>query len=93
MLPWALCAVLAPLVIALCIRLHLIHKSLKEIDARLTEILSEDTNVLIDLSSGDQQLRAFAASLNRQLRSLREARQRYCCAARKPTKTSGATSA
>ena len=40
MLPWALCAVLALIVIALCIRLHLIHKSLKEIDARLTEILA-----------------------------------------------------
>ena len=79
MLPWALCAVLVLIVIALCIRLHLIHKSLKEIGARLTEILSEDTNVLIDLSSGDKQLRAFASSLNRQLRSLREARQRYRC--------------
>ena len=57
MLPWALCAVLALLVIALCIRLHLIHKSLKEIGARLTEILSDDTNVLIDLSSGDRELK------------------------------------
>ena len=79
MLPWALCAVLTILTAILCVKLHLIHRSLKEIDARLTEILSEDTNVLIDLSSGDQQLRAFAASLNRQLRSLREARQRYRC--------------
>lgn len=79
MLPWALCAVLALIVIALCIRLHLIHKSLKEIDARLTEILAEDTNVLIDLSSGDQQLRSFAAALNRQLRLLRTSRQRYRC--------------
>ena len=79
MLPWALCAVLALIVIALCIRLHLIHKSLKEIDAQLTEILAEDTNVLIDLSSGYQQLRSFAAALNRQLRLLRTSRQRYRC--------------
>ena len=79
MLPWALCAVLALIVIALCIRLHLIHKSLKEIDAQLTEILAEDTTVLIDLSSGDQQLRSFAAALNRQLRLLRTSRQRYRC--------------
>ena len=79
MLPWALCAVLTILIAILCVRLHLIHRSLKEIDARLTEILSDDTNVLIDLSSGDPQLRAFAVSLNRQLRALRESRQRYRC--------------
>ena len=79
MLPWALCAVMTILIAMLCVRLHLIHKSLKEISARLTEILSDDTNVLIDLSSGDQQLRAFAAALNRQLRALRTSRQRYRC--------------
>ena len=79
MLPWALCAVLTLLVTVLCIKLHLIHKSLKEIGARLTEILAEDTYVLIDLSSGDRQLRSFASSLNRQLRALRTSRQRYRC--------------
>ena len=79
MLPWALCAVLTILIAILCVRLHLIHRSLKEIDARLTEILSDDTNVLIDLSSGDPQLRAFAVALNRQLRALRTSRQRYRC--------------
>ena len=79
MLTWALCAALTIVVTILCVRLHLIHRSLKEIDARLTEILADDTNVLIDLSSGDPQLRAFASSLNRQLRALRTSRQRYRC--------------
>ena len=72
MLPWVLCAALAMFIFVLCVRLHLIHRSLREIDARLAEILAGDTNVLIDLSSGDRQLRSFAASLNRQLRLLRK---------------------
>ncbi len=77
MLPWALCAALAVVVAALLIKVHLIHRSLDEIGAELAEILSRDTNVLLDLSSGDRKLRAFAAMLNRHLRLLRGQRQRY----------------
>lgn len=58
-------------------RLYWLRRSLKEIRQGLSRSLSSDSNVLIDVSSGDRQVRQLAATLNTQLRLLRNERQRY----------------
>ena len=76
-LPWFLCGVLAAVVLALLVKIRLLHTSLDEIGAQLSERLSQDTNTLISLSSRDRHARRLAAELNRQLRLLRRQRRQY----------------
>lgn len=77
MLPWLLCLALALAVLLLLLKIYLTRKELERITAQLSERLSEDSNNPIFLSSRDKALRQLAAGLNRQLRQLRQARQRY----------------
>lgn len=77
MIPWLLCGILFVLVLLLFSRLWLLRRAVNEIRAELEEILSRDTNILISLSSGARSARQLAASLNEQLRLLREQRRRY----------------
>lgn len=76
-LPWFLCGVLTTVVLALLVKIRRLHTSLDEIGAQLGERLSQDTNTLISLSSGDRHARRLAAELNRQLRLLRRQRRQY----------------
>ena len=64
-------------VIFLIIKIHLMHKSVEEISCDFKEKLSYETNTLIGVSSGDRYIRSFAADINRELLTLREARQKY----------------
>lgn len=77
MLPWLLCAALAAAVLILCLRLLLLHRAMDELRAQLPELLGEDTNVLLGISSRDKHARALAAALNRELRELRRLRWKY----------------
>ena len=77
MLPWLLCAALAAAVLILCVRLWLLHRAMDELRAQLPELLGEDTNVLLGISSRDKHARALAAALNRELRELRRLRWKY----------------
>lgn len=77
MLPWLLCGALLMAVLALCVKVFLLHRAMDEITERLGEHLSSDTNVLLSLSSRDRHARRLAADLNRHLRRLREQRRRY----------------
>ena len=77
MLPWLLCAALAAAVLILCVRLWLLHRAMDELRAQLPELLGEDTNVLLGISSRDRHARALAAALNRELRELRRLRWKY----------------
>lgn len=63
-------------VIILAVKILLMKKSAHEISDKLAEKLSEDTNTVIDISSGDRDMRALAASLNTELIKLREERRR-----------------
>lgn len=63
-------------VIILAVKIFLMKKSAHEISDKLAEKLSEDTNTVIDISSGDRDMRALAASLNTELVKLREERRR-----------------
>ena len=58
-------------------KIRRLHTSLDEIGTQLGERLSQDTNTLISLSSGDRHARRLAAELNRQLRLLRRQRRQY----------------
>lgn len=77
MIPWLLCGLLLVLVLLLSARLWFLRRAVDEIRAELEECLSRDTNILISLSAGDRYARRLAASLNEQLRLLREQRRRY----------------
>ena len=77
MLPWLLCAALALLSVCLLLRLVLLHRSLDELRTGFAQMIAEESNVLIGLSSRDPYIRRCAAELNRALRELREQRHRY----------------
>lgn len=69
--------VLGAAVIALVIKIIVMKSSAREIAKKLSEKLSADTNTLIDISSSDRDMKRLANELNKQLRLLREERQRY----------------
>lgn len=56
--------------VALIIKLLLMKKAAREIRMGLEEKLSSDTNTVIDISSGDKEMRRLAAGLNVQLNEL-----------------------
>lgn len=76
-LPIIACVLLAAAVIVLLIKIYLMKRSAREIAEKLSEKLSEDTNTLIDISSGDRDMQRLADSLNVQLKNLRKESLRY----------------
>ncbi len=76
-LPIIICVLLAIAVIILLVKIFFMKKSAGEIAEKLSEKLSEDTNTLIDISSGDKDMRNLAENLNVQLKKLREERRRF----------------
>lgn len=76
-LPIVLCILLTIAVILLLIKIYFMKISAREIAEKLSEKLSADTNTLIDISSGDRDMRALAEKLNVQLKKLREERRRF----------------
>lgn len=58
-------------------KIYYLHRSSLEILDRMEDILSSDTNTLIDISSRDPYLCQLASELNVQLRLLRRQRQKY----------------
>ena len=67
---------MAVLIAALILKIHLLRKSAGEISRAFEDRLSQDTNTLIDISSRDRRMRSLADNINRQLRLLRQERQR-----------------
>ena len=72
-----LCGVLLLAVCALAGKVAGLRRAANELRAQLDRRLSEDTNVGLDLATGDRRMRALAADLDRQLKLLREAKLRY----------------
>ena len=72
-----LCLILALITFALSVKIRLLKKSAEEICRQLDFALSEETNSLIRISSGDQSVRHLAAEINRELCLLRKERRRY----------------
>lgn len=73
----AVVAILLVVIFALLGKIYLMHKSALEIGEAFEEKLAADTNTLIDISSRDPYLCQLAASINTQLRILRNQRHRY----------------
>lgn len=69
--------VMAVVIVALLVKISLLHKAAREIEEALADRLMTDTNTLIDISSRDRYLRSLAAGINVQLRKLRAQRLRY----------------
>ena len=77
MVPWIVCGVLMILVVILIVKIVLMRRSMGEIASSLHTILSNDTNVLITVSSGDRYIKRLAVELNDELCRLRAQRIRY----------------
>ena len=74
---YIVCFVLFVIVVYLSVKICLLKKTIDEICTGLKERLSADTNTLLSISSGDKHIRQLAVELNKQLRLLRDQRQRY----------------
>lgn len=72
-----LCGALIAALLFLTVKLFLIKKSAGEISEKLEEKLNDHTNTLIDISSGDKDMRMLAAALNAQLEQLKKQRLVY----------------
>ena len=64
-------------VVLLSVKIYLLKKSSREIRNDLAEIISSDTNKLIDISSSDKDMKSLASALNVQLKILREEQIRF----------------
>lgn len=65
------------IILALAVKIYLLHKSTQEIAEVFHNRLTTDTNTLIDISSRDIYMRKLASEINEQLRLLRKERRRY----------------
>lgn len=74
---WAVIALLFIVNITLALKLFLWHRAAHSLAENLEELLREDTNTLLSLSSRDRELRTLARALNDGLRQLRAQRRRY----------------
>lgn len=74
---WATVGAMAVVIIVLLWKIHLLQKAAKEIEDAFADRLMTDTNTQIDISSADRHMRGLAASINVQLRKLREQRCRF----------------
>ena len=74
---WAAIGILAGVVLALSVKLFLMRKTAREIEAEFARRLTTDTNTLISISHQDKTMRRLAESINRQLRQLRRERRRF----------------
>lgn len=75
--PWFLCIILFIVVIILFIKILFLKKSMDEICVELKENLSNESNTLISISTGDKHTKHFVTELNRELLLLHKQRQRY----------------
>lgn len=74
---WVSIGILIAIIIALLVKIHMLQKSVKEIEIAFADRLVTDTNILIDISSSDKNVRRLANTINGQLRKLRTERRRF----------------
>lgn len=77
MLPWILCGLLVTALIVCIIKLYMVKRSLDDICTEFHTLLSEDTNVLLSVSSGDTHVRRLAITINEELSKLRRLQRNY----------------
>ena len=69
--------ILLLIIFVLLAKVYFLHRSAQEIADAFRDRLTADTNTLIDISSRDSHMRQLAASINTQLRLLRQQRHQY----------------
>ncbi|MDE5777880.1 MAG: HAMP domain-containing histidine kinase [Lachnospiraceae bacterium] len=74
---WVLVGIMAVIIIALFVKIHLLQKAAKEIETAFADRLVTVTNTLIDISTGDKYMRSLANAMNIQLRKLRAQQHRF----------------
>ena len=74
---WVCIGIMAIIIVALFIKIHILRKAAKEIENAFNDKLMTETNTLIDISSTDKYMQHLANAINIQLRKLREERHRF----------------
>lgn len=74
---WVLAGIMLVMTGILLVKVYWMRKAAREMKEALEDRISQDTNVLMDLSCRDPYMCELAESLNVQLRKLRSERQRY----------------
>ena len=74
---WALIGIMAIIIAALLLKIHILQKAASEIKDAFADRLITDTNTLIDISSRDRYMRDLASSINFQLHKLRSEHLRF----------------
>ena len=77
MLPWILCFILLLAVIFLTVKLITVRKSIDEICGEFSDLLREDTNRKMSVSSSDKTVRKLAAEIAKQLEEIKKLRRKY----------------
>lgn len=72
-----LCGILTIIIVILSIKIYTLRKSINEICADFNDRIHSDTNVQIDISSGDKSIRYLAKAINLQLTELRKIKRQY----------------
>ena len=72
-----LCGILTIILVILSIKIYMLKKSINEICADFNDRIHSDTNVQIDISSGDKSIRYLAKAINLQLTELRKIKRQY----------------
>jgi len=72
-----LCGILMIIIVILSIKIYMLRKSINEICADFNNRIQSDTNVQIDISSGDKSIRYLAKAINLQLTELRKIKLQY----------------
>lgn len=68
---------LSAITAALCVKIILMKRSADEIKNGVLHILSDDTNAVLTLTSGDKNMRSLASVLNSELKELRRKKREY----------------
>lgn len=74
---YASIGILIAIIITLSVKMYILKKSVKEIEIAFADRLVTETNILIDISSNDKNMRRLANTINEQLRKLRTERRRF----------------
>ena len=74
---YGLVGILLVIIVILSIKIYLMEKSVREIMEAFADRLKTDTNILIDISSRDKNMRELADRINTELRLLRKERRCY----------------
>ncbi|MCD8118628.1 MAG: HAMP domain-containing histidine kinase [Lachnospiraceae bacterium] len=72
-----ICLILVGIILWLRIKCAALRKSAEEINEGVRFVLTEDTNALVTISSGDPSMRELATNLNVQLQEIKQLRRQY----------------